>query len=369
MTSAFKSVFYDGQSSIPFSIDLFFDSNNEQFTFHILTPNTGNEIEESSIENTSLLIWKVKEITFEHRNAALFLEHGNDPIQTIKVTDTTLIKTINEYRKNSGQMNWYQKLILKPMYYHVFLALFLIGTIGLAYVYILPWVAEKSVVLIPESFDDTLGGSFIDEHTLFGNSQDEKSKIVTEIASELELNNKKSLQFIVVDSDVMNAYALPNGTIVIYTGILKEMKSYDELVGLIGHEVAHVNNRHSIKMLCRNLSGYLFVSTILGDVNGIMAVIGDNVNTLQSLSFSREFEKEADEDGFDIVTQNNVNPKGMITLFHRLEKEDNIKIPEFLNTHPITKNRIQNLSKLIDSKTHVIHENIKLKMLFDQLKK
>ena len=59
------------------------------------------------------------------------------------------------------------------------------------------------------------------------------------------------------------------------------MKSYEELVALIGHEATHVNHRHGMKLLCRDLSGYLFVSAILGDANGIMAVITDNVNSLQ----------------------------------------------------------------------------------------
>jgi beta-barrel assembly-enhancing protease len=123
-----------------------------------------------------------------------------------------------------------------------------------------------------------------------------------------------------------------------------------ELVGLIGHEAAHVNNRHSMKMLCRNLSGYLFISTVLGDVNGVMAVLGDNVNTLQSLSFSREYEREADEEGFAIVTKNHVNPKGMVTLFQRLQQEHSIEMPEFLSTHPVTKDRIMTIKTMIASK-------------------
>ena len=369
MTTISKSIFYDGQSSVPKTIDLFFDSNKGQFTFQIESKSSVNEEQESFPVITETYTWLISAIVFEDRSTALFLQHGEDPIQTIKITDAVLIATINQFRKTSGQLNWYQTLLQKSLKFHVFLALFLLAIIGLSYVYVLPWVAEKSVVLIPESYDDTLGETFVDENSLLGDSQIEKSKILNDFAAGLQLSNKKKLKFKVIDSEIMNAYALPDGTIVVYTGILKEMKSYDELVCLIGHEAAHVNNRHSMKMLCRNLSGYLFISTVLGDVNGVMAVLGDNVNTLQSLSFSREFEREADEEGFAIVSKNHVNPKGMVTLFQRLEKEHSIDMPEFLSTHPMTKDRIQTIKTMIASKNHNVQENMTLKMLFEKLQK
>ncbi|MGL2988521.1 M48 family metallopeptidase [Flavobacterium sp. RSSA_27] len=369
MNTSSKSVFYDGQSSVPKTIDIFLDSNKGQISFQIESKSIENEDEASFPIVSETYTWLINDIEFEHRSTALFLQHGENPIQTIKITDAASIATINQFRKASGQLSWYQTLLQKPLQFHVFLALFLLAIIGLSYVYMLPWVAEKSVALIPESYDDALGETFVDENSLFGDSQIQKTKLLNDFASGLQLNNKKKLNFKVIDSEIMNAYALPDGTIVVYTGILKEMKSYDELVGLLGHEVAHVNNRHSMKMLCRNLSGYLFISTVLGDVNGVMAILGDNVNTLQSLSFSREFEREADEEGFAIVSENQVNPKGMVTLFQRLEKEHSIDMPEFLSTHPVTKDRIQSIKKMIASKNHVVQDNSSLKILFEKLKK
>ena len=73
------------------------------------------------------------------------------------------------------------------------------------------------------------------------------------------------------------------------------MKSYDQLVALLGHEVSHVNNRHSIKILTRNLAGYMMISLVFSDLNGIMSVLAENAQQLRSLSYSREFEEEADE--------------------------------------------------------------------------
>ena len=195
-----------------------------------------------------------------------------------------------------------------------------------------------------------------------------KTKILNDFAQKLDLKNTKKLKFTVVNSNEINAFALPDGNIVVFTGIIKEMKNYDELVGLIGHEASHVNNRHSMKMLCRSLSGYLFVSLILGDANGVMAVIGDNVNSLQSLSFSREFEHQADADGFEILTANKVNPQGMSNLFKRLQKNHSLAIPEFLSSHPITENRIDFIDKMIKNQKFQQVANSKLEKLFTELK-
>ena len=122
--------------------------------------------------------------------------------------------------------------------------------------------------------------------------------------------------------------------------------------------------------ICRNLSGYLFISTVLGDANGVIATLGDNANTLQSLSFSREFEQQADLDGIEIIANNQVNPKGMSNLFKRLQEDSfDFSIPEFLSSHPVTEERIDYINKTIKSKSFIIKDNLRLKELFEQIKK
>ena len=96
-----------------------------------------------------------------------------------------------------------------------------------------------------------------------------------------------------------------------------------------------------------------------------MAVLGRQCEYFTVLIFfSREFEREADEDGFAIVTKNNVNPKGMVTLFKRLQEEHSLEVPEFLSTHPITKDRIETIKTLIDSKKVYLRTKYKLEVNF-----
>lgn len=347
-------IFYDGKSSVSQEVTLRFDTEKCVFIFETTQNKTFS--------------WELTAVIINEKGTALQLQHGNDPIQSLKIRDAQFIDDLAVFRSKNGHIGWYQRLLNLGIKVHLGFALFIFGFIGLSYRYIIPWVGEKSVILIPVVYDDTLGSTFFEQNTFLGTVDAKKTKVLNLFAKELKLRNTKKLNFTVIDSDIMNAFALPDGSIVVYTGIIDSMKNYEELAGLIGHEVAHINHRHSMKMLCRNLSGYLFISTVLGDANGVMAILGENVNTLQSLSFSREFEHEADVEGFKIVTSNGINPKGMVVLFNRLQKESHIVMPEFLSSHPVTADRIRYIDKMIKTEYFQSRENAKLQGLFQQMK-
>nr|WP_315189536.1 M48 family metallopeptidase [uncultured Flavobacterium sp.] len=347
-------VFYDGESSVSQEVVLTFDSQKEVFIFENL--------------NNETYTWELAAVTFNKRRALLELQHGNDPVQILKIEDVPFISELTIFRNTNGHLGWYQKMLDLGTKIHLGFAVFIIGFVALCYLYAIPWVGEKSVILIPEEYDDRLGNSAWAGNEYFMDVDSKKTKLLNDFAKQLNLQNTKNLKFTVVKSDEINAFALPDGNIVVFSGILKEMEDYDELVGLLGHEASHVNNRHSMKMLCRSLSGYLFVSVILGDANGIMATIGDNVNNFQSLSFSREFEHQADADGFKILIANKVNPQGMSNLFKRLQQHHSISIPEFLSSHPVTENRIDFINKMIKNQKNQQVTNPQLEKLFAKLK-
>lgn len=354
MKNQATGIFYDGNSSIPQEVVFLFDSTTGTMAFEA--------------GDGTIYQWKCSEIVFEKTGSRLRFRHEEAVAQNGYTEDAIFIESIQTFNKKTGKYGWYQSLLDLGTTIHLGLALVILAIIGLCYVYAIPWVAEKSVVLIPEEYDTKLGDTFFEQNMVFSTIDSSKTKALNEFAKELQLNNTKQLKFSVVDSEIVNAFALPDGNIVVYTGILNSMKNYDELVGLLGHEAAHVNHRHSMKMLCRNLSGYLFVSAILGDVNGIMATIGNNINSLQSLSFSREFEQQADMEGFHVLVVNKVNPIGMANLFKRLEHKNQMAIPQFLSSHPMTQDRISTMEKRIKTKRFVIQENPKLNDLFRKLK-
>lgn len=354
MLNKTSGIFFDGISSVPQQIELSFDKTTAKFHFTSF--------------NTEFYCWNIVDVSFEKKAGALYLQHGNDPIQTISIKEESFIKELNDFRKKNGSIGWYHKLLDLGIRSHAVFAVVIMALIGLSYWYVIPWIAEKSVVLIPEEYDNKLGATFAEQNLFFSTVDSVKTSKLNLFANELKLDNTKKLHFKVVNSDIVNAFALPDGTIVVYSGIIDAMKNYDELVGLLGHEVAHVNHRHGMKMLCRNLSGYLFISTILGDANGIMATIGDNVNSLQSLSFSREFEKQADMEGLAILTKNHVDPKGMTNLFSRLQDKNHLSVPQFLSSHPVTEERIDYIEELRLKNHFLVKKNEKLNKLFQELK-
>jgi Zn-dependent protease with chaperone function len=350
------AIYYDGKSSTPQQINLNFDKNSGVFYFESQNKK-GNK-------------WRFNEVVFANRDGTLTVKHKHNSFESLRSKNVEFINAIQDFRRKNKATGWYENLLNYGFKAHMLIALFILGFIALSYLILIPWVAEKSVILIPEDYDNKIGSLVYSQIIDEGNIDSTKTKSLNLFAKELKLNNKKQLHFTVVNSDIVNAFALPDGNIVVYSGILKTMKNYEELVALIGHESAHVNNRHSMKMMCRNLSGYLFVSAVLGDVNGIMATVGDNVNTLQSLSFSREFEKDADRDGFAILKKNNVNPKGMSTLFSSLQKEEKgmVTLPEFMNSHPVTQERIKYINKLITNNKYAVIKNNELQLLFTKIR-
>ncbi|WP_136667211.1 M48 family metallopeptidase [Flavobacterium sp. H122] len=351
-----KGRFYDGKTSLPQNIEVFFDFKQGKLSFEI---------------GLKKITWKNTETKFSKNNNNLICLYGDDPVQQIFISDPDFIKKAYPLLKSHGHQNWYDTLLELGLKAHTLIAFGILTAIILSYFYFIPWLGEKTVAIIPESYDIELGNMVYEQTMVTEEKELEKSKILNEFAKKLQLNNSKKLQFTVVKSETVNAFALPDGNIVVYTGILDKMKNYEELAALLGHEAAHVNHRHSMKSLCRDLSGYFFISAVLGDVNGVMAILGEHANNLQSLSFSRGFEKQSDEEGLKMMFQNQINPNGMIDLFSRLqteEKETGISVPEFLSSHPVTIDRIKHIKDRIKKSKYTFKEKPELKLLFEKLK-
>lgn len=297
----------------------------------------------------------------------MIIRDSPQSVAYIRIDDRALIQTIREFQKNAPERSIYQRLISLGMGAHLLLALTILGTIIGGYFVVLPWVAEKTVAVLPESYDNKIGSSFFEEYIRYEKVDSTRTEWLNQFAALLDLGNSKPLSFSVMESSVVNAFALPDGNIVVYTGLLDKMKDHSELVGLLGHEAAHVNNRHSMKMLCRDLAGYIFISAVLGDINGVMAIIAEKAHALNSLSYSRKFETEADSEGLDILIKNRVDPNGLTNLFSHLRSDTEEFIPEFTSSHPLTQSRIDVLCEKINDLKLDTEHNSKLDSIFTLL--
>ncbi|MDR0831079.1 MAG: M48 family metallopeptidase [Prevotellaceae bacterium] len=347
--------YFDGKSSQPQKVEVVLNVGFDELKISSETIN---------------FVWKLQDLNYEKFGSFLeikLVENSGDFL-TIdnKEFNAEFIKQIQR-KKDVG---FYKPLLEMTYKNYIIIAVAILGLIVAGYFIAVPYIAEKAVAIIPESVDTRIG-DMAGLQLLHGAKIDsEKSEILAQFADELKLNNTKPLYFNVIDTNIVNACALPDGEIVVYTGILDKMTDYQQLAGLLGHEVTHINERHSMKMLCKNLAGYILISAIFTDVNGIVAILAENAHSINTLSYSRAFETESDEKSVDILIQNHINPQGVVSLLELLQDEEKMlgKVPEIILTHPITEHRISHIQTIINRRDFLPQNNQKLQSLFKKLK-
>ena len=159
-----------------------------------------------------------------------------------------------------------------------------------------------------------------------------------------------AFHFHIVEDTNLNAFAVPGGQVFIHTGLLAAVKRPEELAGVLAHEVAHVTQRHSFRKMIDSAGLWIVVSSLFGDVEGLTAVLVDSSQFLLTQKYSRDFEREADDVGWDYLIAANINPRGMIDFFATLKREQEkssagqmAESLDFLSTHPASGERMERL--------------------------
>lgn len=130
----------------------------------------------------------------------------------------------------------------------------------------------------------------------------------------------RNYQFFVCKDTTLNAFALPGGYVVINSGTIEKAGSSEELFGVVAHELAHVTQRHHLRGMISNIGLVVFFQGVIGGEAGLIGLLGESSLQLGSMFFSREYEYEADNKGFEYLRSAGINPEGMIAFFHRIEK-------------------------------------------------
>jgi beta-barrel assembly-enhancing protease len=161
-----------------------------------------------------------------------------------------------------------------------------------------------------------------------------------------------SYNFYVIDSDVYNAFATPAGHIFIYRGLIEAMETEDELAGILGHEIAHVQCRHISDKIDR--SSKINLATLAGLAAGVFLGISGSETAAQAvtvgsmaaaqslvLAYSREDEIQADKLGLENLNRAGYDGTALMTTLNKIRSKrwfDNI--PNYLATHPAAEDRI-----------------------------
>lgn len=341
----FKGTYFNGKSSTGYTADI----TLETYAIHI--------VYSDNLGQTETVIWnsdKIHRTDFAEQDH-IHLKYGDFPFQYLQVYDKSMEAALKQaYPLAAFHQSVYNKIFHTGLAGIAGLILFCIGLIALVYFVIIPASAEKIAELLPVSYEEQIGDAAFNNMTRFEKINDSSTVLINNFFSALHYKSDYKIQITVVKSDIVNAYALPGGKIVVYEGILNKIKSSEELVALLSHEFSHVQLRHSTKNICRSLSSYLLISLLIGDAGGITAVVVQNADQLKQLGYSRTLEEEADRNGMLLMEQNKVDIRGMLNLFRALKEEEGETTNlQFLSTHPLTDNRIKSVTTELERKNNI----------------
>lgn len=234
-----------------------------------------------------------------------------------------------------------------------------------------PLTGRKQLAMLPESelmaMSLTAYGDFMKQSQISSDNAD--SRMVNEVASKI---TKAAEQYLIqnglesrvadfqweinlIEDEAPNAWAMPGGKMVVYTGILPYTQTPDGLAVVVGHEIAHAVARHGNERMSQGLliqTGGLALSLALAEkpqatqqlfmaAYGIGSAVGIN------LPFSRTHEYEADYLGLIFMAMAGYNPTVAVDFWERMAALGGAKPPEFLSTHPSDQNRIAKIQKIM----------------------
>jgi len=155
-------------------------------------------------------------------------------------------------------------------------------------------------------------------------------------------DNPYKFEVTVVKSDVVNAFALPGGYVVVFTGLMRKAESGEEVAGVLSHELNHVLQRHGLERIVKNLGLMTVAAIVFGNQQGLIGMMKQLGVELFTLKFGREQETEADLTGLQLLQRAKIDPSGMIRFFERLSEKDEGRM-EWLSTHPMSAARAERL--------------------------
>ena len=158
------------------------------------------------------------------------------------------------------------------------------------------------------------------------------------------------------DSNEVNAYCMPGGKIMVYSGLIRKLKATDdELAAVIGHEISHALREHGRERMSTaavqqlgliGFAAYISNKSKRNRANATIQAVSLGTTLFFALPNSRTQEREADAIGLELAAKSGFNPFASVTLWEKMKQQDTKKPPEFLSTHPSDDNRIRELTDL-----------------------
>lgn len=281
---------------------------------------------------------RLEATAFDHR---LFYHNLDGQTDILIIRDAALLEAIRKqfksYRLSGG---WYYRFFGTARKKLAVLATVFLSFLLAFYFLLIPWIGERIAMNFSKEYETELGNQLYSA-TITGYTVDTgRTRILNEFYNNLHYSTGYPVQVTVVESEEVNAFAIPGGHIIVHSAILESMKTPEELAALLGHEASHIAKRHSLRNLFRSLGRKLFITLLFGGDSGILSAIAGNADELKGLQYSRELETEADTAGLQLMVKSGIRPEGMLHLMQLLETSTGGQEPaSFLSTHPVFEDR------------------------------
>jgi predicted Zn-dependent protease len=236
-------------------------------------------------------------------------------------------------------------------YAGAFLAAAVVGAallVWLGYQFLLPWAGERMAAAAPREWEAKLGESAA-RSLLAGERVVERGEAVEAVDGVLARlqsalrGSPYSYRVSIVESETVNAGALPGGRIFVFSGLLKQCATADEFATVLAHEMMHVEKRHGMKNVGRQAAVSLLLA-MLGSPDSLAAVMGAQ---MASLKYQRGDEEEADAEGLRLMARAGFDARAAARFFGKLASEEKgLRAPEYLSTHPDPEGRAARLAVL-----------------------
>jgi predicted Zn-dependent protease len=156
-------------------------------------------------------------------------------------------------------------------------------------------------------------------------------------------------QFNVQETKELNAYCMPGGRIMVYSGLIESLDLSDaELATVLAHEVAHALREHTRERVSRAYAQQLVLAgaaAVTGASEGATNIANMVGQVTFQLPFSRDQESEADDIGLELMARAGYDPRAALTLWQKMGRADASGTPKFLSTHPAPKDRMKDIEK------------------------
>lgn len=159
-------------------------------------------------------------------------------------------------------------------------------------------------------------------------------------------------QFAVLQDDSLNAFSVPGGYIYFNAGLILRVEADDELAGVMGHEIAHVQGHHMLRQQqdTKLLSYASLVSLALAIINPVLAAGASSAAGVAQMKYMRQLEEEADYRGLQYMRQAGFDPHGMPRFLQKMEEEERINavnVPVYLRSHPLSQDRLSYIERIL----------------------